>query len=82
MTKYILEEELSSPSLGSCIHYKWPLNELKNPLSRDASLDRKSDILPMHFMLTTCIKVKVVNIVAYIAGFDSIKVSLNIIPPN
>lgn len=42
----------------------------------------ESDILPMHFMLTTCLKVKVVNIVSYIAGFDSIKMSLNIIPCN
>lgn len=36
----------------------------------------------MHFMLTTCTKVEVVNIVDYIAGFISVKMSLNIISPN
>lgn len=36
----------------------------------------------MHFMLTLRIKVEVVNRVAYIAGLVSIKMSVNIIPPN
>lgn len=36
----------------------------------------------MHFMLTLCIKVEVVNRVAYMAGLVSIKMSVNIIPPN
>lgn len=36
----------------------------------------------MQFMLTTCIKVEAMNRVAYVAGFVSIKMSLNIISPN
>ena len=82
MTNYILEKALSSPSLSSCLRYKDPLNELEIPPSRDASFTSKSDILPVHFMLTTCIKVEVVNIVAYFAGSVSIRISLNIISPN
>lgn len=82
MTNYILEKALLSPCLSFCLHHKDLLNELEIPPSRDASYTSKSDILPMHFMLTTCIKVEVLNIVAYIAGFFSIKMSLNIISPN
>jgi len=59
MTIYILEKALSSPSLSSCLHHKGHLNELGIPPSRGASLTSKSDILPMHFMLTTCIKSEV-----------------------
>lgn len=33
-------------------------------------------------MLTTCIKVEAMNRVAHVAGFVSIKMSLNIISPN
>lgn len=33
-------------------------------------------------MLTTCIKVEAMNRVAYVAGFASIKISLNIISSN
>lgn len=36
----------------------------------------------MLFMLTTCIKVEAMNRVAYVAGFVSIKMLLNIISPN
>lgn len=42
----------------------------------------KNDILPMQFMLTTRIKVEAMNRVAYVAGFVSIKMSLNIISLN
>lgn len=52
------------------------------PSSRVASLKSKNYILPMQFMLTTCIKVEAMNRVAYVAGFVSIKMSLNIISLN
>lgn len=55
---------------------------MENPSSRDASLNSESNILPMQFMLTTCIKVEAMNRVAYVAGFVSIKTSLNTISPN
>lgn len=82
MTNYILEEALSSPALNSCFHYKRLLNELEIPPSRDAPLTSKTDILPMHLMLTTCIKVEIVNTAVYAASFVGIKMSLNIISPD
>lgn len=53
MINYVLEKALLSLSYSFCPHYKEPLTGLEIPPSRDASLTNKSDILLMHFMLTT-----------------------------
>lgn len=52
------------------------------PIRRGVSYTRKSDIMQMHFILTMHVKVEVVNIITYIAGFISIKMSLKILSHN